>query len=70
MSDADAGQLQVLALLFAANLFRAFGFIAVVSLGFLAGFHLCLHVFAFPSSRHTIILTHFAVRADGKSEKF
>jgi hypothetical protein len=63
MRNASSGELQVLAFLFAAKLFRAFGIIAVVPRGFLAGFNLRFHVLAFPSSRHTLILTHFAAGA-------
>ena len=63
MRNASSGELQVLALLFAAELFRAFGVVAVVPRGFLAGFNLRFYVLAFPSSRHISILTHIAAGA-------
>ncbi len=69
MRNSDAGQLQVFALLFAAELVRAFGVVAVVALRSLARFDLCFHIFAFPSSRHTFILPHFAAGADVKRKK-
>jgi hypothetical protein len=49
--------------LLAAELFGAFRVIAVVTLGCLAGLDLRFYVLAFPSSRHTCILTHFAAGA-------
>jgi hypothetical protein len=63
MRNPDARELQVLALLFTAQLLRALGVVAVMTLGSLAGFDLRFHVFAFPSSRHAGSLTHFAAGA-------
>jgi hypothetical protein len=60
VGNSDPGQLQVFAFLFAAELIRSFAVVAVVPLGRLAGFDLRFYVFAFPSSRHTDSLTHFA----------
>src|SRR5579863_1488777 len=60
VGNPDPRELQIFALLFAAKLLRAFGVVTVVPLGRLTGFHLRFHVFAFPSSRHTRSLTHFA----------
>jgi hypothetical protein len=63
MNNSRAGELKVFAFLFAPELFRSLAVVAVVPLGCLAGFHLCFHVFAFPSSRHAYSLTHFEAGA-------
>ena len=60
VGNSDPGQLQVFAFLLTAELIRGFAVVAVVPLGCLAGFDLRFYVFAFPSSRHTDSLTHFA----------
>src|SRR5580704_7762621 len=60
VGNSDPGQLQVFAFLFPAKLIRGFAVVAVVPLGRLAGFDLRFYVFAFPSSRHSDSLTHFA----------
>ena len=60
VGNSDPGQLQVFAFLLTAELIRGFAVVAVVPLGCLAGFDLRFYVFAFPSSRHTASLTHFA----------
>ena len=63
MDDSDSGKLQVFAFQLAAELFRAFAVVAVMPVRSFACFHLCFYVFAFPASRHTVSLTHFAAAA-------
>src|SRR5208282_2271213 len=70
VGNSNAGQLQVLPFLFAAELLRALRVVAVVALGRLAGLDLRFDVFAFPSSRHTYSLTHFAAGAGDYRENF